>query len=187
MLETLTRWGLETWSSQLANVKFGFAHAPLLMVGLSALLLAPILAILGSIVRSATRAPAPPAIPSATTEINGVTPYFGRLQLQTADHARLIALGPAPVRIGRQQDNELRLDETTVHGYHAVVERTRDGVVVITDISGPEGNGMRINGHTRRSATLSPGDIIELGAAQLEVAVPTWARREETPEQLEHA
>lgn len=189
MVETLTQWALATWHAQLANVNYGYAHAPMLMLALSALLLAPVLALAGSLIRVAAHTVQPRPAPSAARDSAGAPPasYVGRLQLVTAETDQRIEIRAKPIRIGRQKDNDLRLRETTVHGYHAVVERARDGQVTITDISGPGGNGMRVNGRPCLNAGLAPGDIVELGAAHLEATVPTWARLSEQHDQLEHA
>jgi pSer/pThr/pTyr-binding forkhead associated (FHA) protein len=54
-----------------------------------------------------------------------------------------------------------------VHRYHAVIERTPEEAFVITDVSGKEGNGVRVNGERTAKARLADGDVIELGRAKL--------------------
>ena len=54
-----------------------------------------------------------------------------------------------------------------MHRYHAVIERTAEEAFVITDLSGKDGGGMRVNGEKLSSAQLSDGDLIELGRARL--------------------
>ena len=71
------------------------------------------------------------------------------------------------VCIGRHQDNDIRLPDTAVHRYHAVIERTPDEAFVITDLSGKDGNGVRINGERQSRAQLADGDVIELGRTRL--------------------
>jgi FHA domain len=71
------------------------------------------------------------------------------------------------VRIGRHQDNDVRLPDTTVHRYHAVIERTQEEAFVITDLSGKDGNGVRINGERLPRAELADGDVIEIGRTRL--------------------
>ena|SRR2546423_14432355 len=51
--------------------------------------------------------------------------------------------------------------------HHAVIERTRDEEFVITDLSGKDGNGVRINGARLPRARLADGDVIELGRTRL--------------------
>ncbi len=71
------------------------------------------------------------------------------------------------IRIGRHQDNDVRLPDTTVHRYHAVIERTAEEEFVITDLSGKDGNGVRVNGARQSRAQLADGDVIELGRTRL--------------------
>jgi hypothetical protein len=74
--------------------------------------------------------------------------------------------GPV-VRIGRHEDNDIRLTDRSVHRHHAVIERTPDDAFVITDMSGQDGNGVHINGRRTAQARLVDGDVIELGRARL--------------------
>ena len=71
------------------------------------------------------------------------------------------------IRIGRHEDNDIRLADSSVHRYHAVIQRTAEEGFVITDVSGKEGNGVRINGARTAQAQLVDGDVIELGRAKL--------------------
>ena len=77
------------------------------------------------------------------------------------------AIGRSMLRIGREADNDISLMEKTVHRYHAVIRRTTDGEVVITDLSGAEGNGVLINGTRVGEGRLKPGDIIGIGEVRL--------------------
>ncbi len=76
-------------------------------------------------------------------------------------------IGRSLVRIGRESDNDIRLSAKTVHRYHAVIRRTTDGEVVITDLSGAQGNGVRINGTRVDEARLKKGDVINVGEVRL--------------------
>lgn len=71
------------------------------------------------------------------------------------------------VRIGRHEDNDVRLTDKSVHRHHAVIERMPDEAFVIRDMSGEDGNGMRVNGRRLPQARLADGDMIELGRAKL--------------------
>ena len=71
------------------------------------------------------------------------------------------------VRIGRHEDNDIRLTDSSVHRYHAVIERTPEEAFVITDLSGKDGNGVRVNGARTAQARLADGDVIELGRMKL--------------------
>ena len=71
------------------------------------------------------------------------------------------------IRIGRHEDNDIRLADRSVHRHHAVIERTAEEAFVITDVSGKDGNGVRVNGERTPRARLADGDMIELGRARL--------------------
>jgi pSer/pThr/pTyr-binding forkhead associated (FHA) protein len=76
-------------------------------------------------------------------------------------------IGRTMVRIGREEDNDICLSAHTVHRYHAVIRRTTDGDVVITDLSGDEGNGVLVNGVRVTEARLTKGDMINVGEVKL--------------------
>ena len=163
-----------------AVIVAGYQKAPLLVIVLSALLVLPAVALAAWIMRaagkSATRAtrqrrasadrtrgssPAGPDVPawpaqawlSVEGEARGTHPVAGEM-----------------IRIGRHPDNEVWLTDTSVHRYHAVIHRTQDADFFITDLSGQEGNGIRINGTRRAQSQLINGDVIELGKARITFA-----------------
>lgn len=76
-------------------------------------------------------------------------------------------VGRTMVRIGREADNDICLQEKTVHRYHAVIRRSTDGEVVVTDLSGPEGNGVLVNGARVGESRLKAGDVIAIGEVKL--------------------
>jgi hypothetical protein len=71
------------------------------------------------------------------------------------------------IRIGRHEDNDIRLADRSVHRHHAVIERTSEDVFVIADVSGKDGSGVRVNGQRTPRTRLADGDVIELGRARL--------------------
>ncbi len=71
------------------------------------------------------------------------------------------------LRIGRERDNDICLDARSVHRYHALVYRTPDQEILITDLSGKNGNGMWVNGTRLQSVVLHHGDRIQLGQVRL--------------------
>jgi FHA domain len=71
------------------------------------------------------------------------------------------------IRIGRHEENDIRLVSQTVHRYHAVLHRTSEQKFVITDLSGPQGNGVVVNAERVDQAALAAGDLIELGDVRL--------------------
>ncbi len=76
-------------------------------------------------------------------------------------------IGRTMVRIGREADNDICLQEKTVHRYHAVIRRSTDGEVIVTDLSGPEGNGVLVNGARVGEGRLKAGDVIAIGEVKL--------------------
>lgn len=76
-------------------------------------------------------------------------------------------IGRRTVRIGRDDDNEIRLDVRTVHRHHAVIHRTEDADFVIKDLSSADGNGVMVNGKRVGEARLNNGDLVVLGDAVL--------------------
>lgn len=77
------------------------------------------------------------------------------------------SLARSLLRIGREQDNDICLDDMTVHRYHAAIHRTEDAEFVVTDLSSAGGNGVVVNGRSVAEARLANGDTIQLGNAQL--------------------
>ena len=69
-------------------------------------------------------------------------------------------LGDQPLTIGRNPKNDIVLLDRTISRQHARVTHEADGWV-LTDLS--SGGGLVINGARVRSATLKPGDDIEMG------------------------
>lgn len=162
-----------------------YARAPALMLVLSALLMLPLLAV-GSLMarktahasarRQALRRMPPSAAPDATAAMPADTDAIPATAVLRLPRARLArdgkAIGPLPspgalIRIGRHRDNDIRIPDKTVHRFHALVHRTEDAGFVITDLSGHDGNGVRINGKRLAEARLADGDLIELGKVQL--------------------
>jgi pSer/pThr/pTyr-binding forkhead associated (FHA) protein len=88
------------------------------------------------------------------------------LEVEGGDSARH-GIGRTVVRIGRDSDNDICLNEMTVHRYHAAVHRTDDADFVITDLSSEGGNGVKVNGRAVSEVRLEDGDMIELGLARL--------------------
>jgi hypothetical protein len=74
------------------------------------------------------------------------------------------------IQIGRLEDNDVCLDDDSVHRYHAVIERSARQGFVIVDISGPAGNGVVVNGERCARSNLADGDMVEVGKSRLRFA-----------------
>ncbi|MEW8437516.1 MAG: FHA domain-containing protein [Candidatus Thiodiazotropha taylori] len=75
------------------------------------------------------------------------------------------AIIASSTRIGRNPDNELQFDNTSVSGNHACINIRRDGSFMIKDLN--SANGILLNGKKIEEATLNAGDLIELGDVRL--------------------
>jgi pSer/pThr/pTyr-binding forkhead associated (FHA) protein len=73
---------------------------------------------------------------------------------------REVALGEAAVTIGRLPENDIRLDDLAVSGYHAKIVFEGGRFVVYDENST---NGLYINGAKAQRAVLTPGDTVLMG------------------------
>jgi pSer/pThr/pTyr-binding forkhead associated (FHA) protein len=164
-----------------------YRREPALMVALALVfLLSPIVSVLLLVTQSAKRviaqrkttrgASLKQALQAAgtlatTTEVE-VGAWPAEASLEFIDEA----CNPLPIngrmlRIGRHEENDVRLSDKTVHRHHAVLELTGEHGYTITDLSGAEGNGVLVNAERVTQARLRHGDIIELGAVKLRFAL----------------
>lgn len=179
LLSAAADTGAGAWRQLLYWVSEGYQRAPALMLGLTVLLAVPPLALAGRLV--ARRRPSPETtqligrrssrgegrqrLTTARTEISA---WPTEAWVEVADHpGQRYVIGRTLVRIGREGDNEICIGAGTVHRYHAVIRRTTDGDVVITDLSGEEGNGVLVNGTRVAEARLKQGDRIHIGEVRL--------------------
>ena len=135
------------------------------MIGLACILLVPALALAGLTVAWLTRRP----VVAETAREIALPPRDVWLEIEGQTEVKRPLSRPL-VQIGRQDDNDICLDDETVDRYHAVIERTADDAFMISDVSGPDSQGVKVNGERRRRAVLAAGDTIDVGAARLRVA-----------------
>jgi pSer/pThr/pTyr-binding forkhead associated (FHA) protein len=83
--------------------------------------------------------------------------------------------GPT-VRIGRQRDNDLVLEDTSVSRHHAEIHRGGDGAMTLVDLDSL--NGVFVNERQIKSAALSDGDSVEIGDVRLSFSRHASAPRE---------
>jgi FHA domain len=163
----------------LAVVSAGYRKAPVVVIVLSALVILPAVALFSFLVRGAARwfrrRGSSPSASAEWTRAAGSAldgpgwPTQAWLAID-GEAAGTHPIAGEMIRIGRHPDNEIWLTDTSVHRYHAVIHRTEDADFFITDLSGTEGNGVRINGARRSQSQLANGDIIELGKARMTFA-----------------
>jgi hypothetical protein len=179
-----------SWEMFADWVAASYARAPALVLGLVALIAVPPLAIVGWLMRN--RETESLEVSQQRTQVRRVSRgkaadpregvRTGHIPLRPleawievvnrGDVAPSISggrysLGRTLLRIGRETDNDVCLEDTTVHRYHAAIHRTEDAEFVITDLSSVGGNGVVVNGRAVAEARLSSGDLIELGNARL--------------------
>ena len=173
------------WANLEGWVRRNHARAPALMLGLAAVLVIPLLAMLALLARTLARARTrrlsrqavqpDPATAGADLTAGSLTRGLGDGLTWPVD--AWIEIDGVPgsrrpivtdmLRIGREEDNELILAADTVHRYHAILRRTEDTEIIILDVGPPDGNPMTVNGERKSEARLRNGDVIALGEARL--------------------
>jgi hypothetical protein len=153
----------------------GYDVAPALMLGLGLLAVIPIIALLAPVVvrvrrpSDATRRYRAGAAGDVADEIDGDAaeiPPHAFLEVVDGPETKFAILRDM-LRIGREDDNDIRIPSPAVHRYHAAIHREHMEDWHITDLSGINGNGIRVNGQKCSDATLHDGDVIELGPGRL--------------------
>lgn len=184
IVEELADAGARLWTPLSQWISESYARAPALVLGLSIVMVVPPLALAGLIARRKRRQHAAHS-PDTTLALTRA----GKRSASTLDPEPIktegfswpteawvdipgspggrYVIGRTLVRIGREADNDIRLSAKTVHRYHAAIRRTTDGEVMITDLSGNEGNGVLVNGAPVGEARLKKGDVINIGEVKL--------------------
>lgn len=172
---------MQTVEWLLVLIQETYQRNAVLVVALSTIVLLPAIALISFLVQSSARRRARSAAarvaerraedhaPAAEQETGLTAPARSLQAWLTVEGAGTSALPLAGqmIRIGRHEDNDIRLADSSVHRYHALIQRTLEEDFVITDLSGKNGNGVRINGTRQDKAQLNDGDLIELGRAKL--------------------
>jgi hypothetical protein len=159
-----------------AGIWAGYRVAPALMLGLALAVGLPILTLLARIVQpllrssEATRRYRPGTDDAVDAELAGVAGQGGGLpfvEFENGGKGMRCALLRDMLRIGREDDNDIRIPSGSVHRYHAAIHREDYDDWHITDLSGVEGNGLIVNGRRCCEARLNDGDLIQLGPGRL--------------------
>jgi hypothetical protein len=163
------------WDQTSSLVRTAYGHAPALVIGLGVLLAVPPLALGGLLVRR-RRAMEDYAARLNRSQVgsqvgadssDGMTwPVDATIDIEGQPGASF-PIGREILRIGRNDDNDVVLDEPTVHRYHAVIQRTEHADIIVVDVSGSDGNGVTVNDQRVSRARLRNGDRISLGKAHL--------------------
>lgn len=181
----------QSWTGFTDWVAASYARAPALVLGLAALVAVPPLALIGVWIRrreadgmdiaeaqtqlQRVRRPSKQAEPRDGVRTGHIPlrPLEAWVEIVNMSEAgatsadERYSLARTLLRIGRETDNDICLQDMTVHRYHAAIHRTEDAEFVITDLSSAQGNGVVVNGRAVAEARLASGDVIELGNARL--------------------
>ncbi len=181
--ETISE-SFQAWLSSASDfVGQVYAQEPVLVLAVSVLLALPALILLGVLLRSrrrfvgdstnttllhrGTKQDAANITGRTVLPVTPPRPLSARLEIPGPKNSAYGLNGREMVRLGREDDNDVCLDDSTVHRYHAVIQRSVDAGYIISDISTQGGNGVFVNGKRTREARLEDGDEINLGTARL--------------------
>ena len=161
----------ETWRVSWHWILERYPQAPALVLGVAAALALPLIAMLGLVLQvligRAVRRPVVVAEPAVKTIPARSWGKSGQIEVVGLRSPAKFAFAHDLVRIGRADDNDIRLAHNTVHRYHAVVEKTPDMLFTIVDLSGGDGNGVRVRGVPVTQARLADGDEFEVGKVSM--------------------
>ncbi|MEQ1716593.1 MAG: FHA domain-containing protein [Hyphomicrobium sp.] len=174
--------GVLLFGTQLAElieeaIASGYRAAPALMLGLAMLLAVPAMVFASRIYQWSTRSAEATRLyrrrgfveSDVSEDVTGAAPSIpghAFLEVVGVANARFAILRDM-FRIGREDDNDIRIRAGGVHRYHAAIHREDFGEYRITDLSGFDGNGIVVNGRRCGGASLHDGDVIELGPGRL--------------------
>ena len=89
------------------------------------------------------------------------TDGHGRLEFALEPERSPVALQGESFRVGRNADNDIRLEDSSVSRHHAQIHRGADGAYVVSDLNSL--NGVFVNGRQVQSSQLKDGDKLEIG------------------------
>jgi hypothetical protein len=150
--------------------------APALMLGLALAASLPFLTVFNKILAplgrspDATRRYRPGRDDNFEADVSDVAgPHHGLpfVEIENGGHGMRCAIQRDMLRIGREDDNDVRIPSRSVHRYHAAIHREDYDDWHITDLTGVESNGLIVNGKRCCEARLNDGDLIQLGPGKL--------------------
>ena len=150
-----------------AAIASGYRAAPALMLGLVALIALPVAALVVGIAARWRNQKAADTAPPALRDVRPAGALHASLEVMSKGGSQHIDILQDMVRIGREDDNDIRIRSRRVHRYHAAIHREDFGIYRITDLAGEEAGGLSVNGQACEDAELKDGDIIELGPGRL--------------------
>jgi hypothetical protein len=92
--------------------------------------------------------------------------------LEGLERGRVYAYLSTPVSIGREDENDIQLNDDRVSRFHAKIQDD-GGQVILTDLDST--NGTRVNGHAVQVKVLQSGDLVTIGRCVLLFGdLPGW-------------
>lgn len=160
---------LETSLAAAASaIASGYRAAPALMLGLIALVALPLAASGAGLVRWWRRGRIVPALLAAEAAVaEPKSPVHASLEVIGDQRAGRVEILKDMVRIGREEDNDIRIRSKHVQRYHAAIHREEFGIYRITALAGGDSTGVSVNGEPCEDSELKDGDIIQLGPGRL--------------------
>jgi hypothetical protein len=154
-------------------VRTKYQEAPALVLGVSAALALPAIAILGALLRLIFTRPIPRrAVEDRTQRTQPASAWRQQAWLEFTNSSMAgFLLNQGIVRIGRETDNDLCLSDPTVHRYHAVLEHTPEAEYFVSYIGDPERNGLFVDGRPVERHRLRGGEILQIGSIKLRFAL----------------
>jgi predicted component of type VI protein secretion system len=86
--------------------------------------------------------------------------------LEGLERGKVFARLPTPVSIGREDENDIQLNDDRVSRFHAKLQDD-GGKIILTDLDST--NGTRVNGHPIQMRVLQAGDVLSIGRCLLMV------------------
>jgi hypothetical protein len=152
-------------------LRMGQERTPAVVVGLGAIVVVPVIALLmsaGRRVRRVSQMRAEHAMQNRQAQEAARLPRTANAWIDVNGPGRTrMRIAGELLRIGRDEENDLRLADPNVHRHHALIQRTPDAEFMVFDVSGGRGNGLFVNGRPRARARLRDGDTITLGGTQV--------------------
>jgi hypothetical protein len=92
--------------------------------------------------------------------------------LEGLERGRVFTQLSTPVSIGREDDNDIQLNDDRVSRFHAKMQDD-GGQIILTDLDST--NGTRVNGHAVQVKVLQAGDVVMIGRCMLLFGdLPGW-------------
>jgi hypothetical protein len=146
----------------------GFVRAPAVVAGAAAVFSVPLLAVLVVVLRRTRRAAAVGLKRRVPASQARDLPRLAKVWVDVDGPRRLrVRLAGEMLRIGGDEDNDLRLEGAGVQRYHAVIQRTPDAEFILLDVSDAKGRGTIVNGRRQSRVQLNDGDQIQFGRTRV--------------------